>query len=87
MELSLKIGFAQIFSCCPKNLSCPKFWGGGGCSPPRPARPVRPRSIKKEKKESRVCVNRLEEKKKRRLCRSCGNRRLIPSRYVKFHKT
>ena len=30
MELSLKIGFAQIFSCCPKNLSCPKFGGGGG---------------------------------------------------------
>ena len=27
------------FSCCPKNLSCPQFWGG--CRPPRPARPVR----------------------------------------------
>ena len=40
METSLKPGFAQIFSCCPKNLSCPKFWGG--CSPPRPPpRPVR----------------------------------------------
>ena len=25
METSLKPGFAQIFSCCPKNLSCPKF--------------------------------------------------------------
>ena len=34
METSLKTGFAQIFSCCPKNLSRPKF-GGGGCSPPR----------------------------------------------------
>ena len=34
METSLKTGFAQIFSCCPKNLSCPDF--GGGCSPPRP---------------------------------------------------
>ena len=34
METSLKTGFAQIFSCCPKNLSCPKF-GGGGCSSPR----------------------------------------------------
>ena len=58
MELSLKIGFAQIFSCCPKNLSCPKFGGGGGGGPapppppPRPARPVRPRSIiSKEKVE------------------------------------
>ena len=41
METSLKTGFAQIFSCCPNNLSCPKFGGGGvGCSPPRrpPAR-------------------------------------------------
>ena len=31
METSLKTGFAQIFSCCPKNLSCPKF---GGLQPP-----------------------------------------------------
>ena len=36
METSLKPGFAQIFFCCPENLSCPKFGGGGGdCSPPR----------------------------------------------------
>ena len=34
--MSLKPGFAQIFSCYPKNLSCPKFEGGGGCSPLRP---------------------------------------------------
>ena len=27
METSLKTGFAQIFSCCPKKLSCPKFGG------------------------------------------------------------
>ena len=25
MEKSLKTGFAQIFSCWPKNLSCPNF--------------------------------------------------------------
>ena len=25
METSLKASFAQIFSCCPKILSCPKF--------------------------------------------------------------
>ena len=31
METSLKTGFAKIFSCCPNNLSSPKFgWGGGG---------------------------------------------------------
>ena len=33
MKTSLKADFAQIFSCCSKTLSCPKF--GGGCSPPR----------------------------------------------------
>ena len=33
METSLKTGFAQIFSCCPKDLSCP-ILGGGGTTPP-----------------------------------------------------
>ena len=32
MEMSLKTGFAQIFSFWPKNLSCPKF-GGGSADP------------------------------------------------------
>ena len=27
MQTSLKTDIAQIFSCCPKNLSCPKFGG------------------------------------------------------------
>ena len=27
METSLKPGFAQTFSCCPKNLSCAKLGG------------------------------------------------------------
>ena len=31
METSLKTGFAQIFSRCPENLSCPKF--GGAAAP------------------------------------------------------
>ena len=34
METSLKIGFAQVFSCCPKYLSCPKF--GGAAAPLAP---------------------------------------------------
>ena len=34
METSLKTGFAQIFSCCPKNLSRPKF--GGAAAPLAP---------------------------------------------------
>ena len=37
METSLKTGFAQFFSCCPKKLSCPKL--GGGLQPPRPTGP------------------------------------------------
>ena len=37
METSLKAGFAQIFSCCPKNLSCPKFGGAAALLAP-PAR-------------------------------------------------
>ena len=34
METSLNTGFAQIFSSCPKNLSCPKF--GGAAAPLAP---------------------------------------------------
>ena len=34
MQTSLKTAFAQIFSCCPKNLSCPK--SGGAAAPLAP---------------------------------------------------
>ena len=34
METSLKTGFAQIFSRCPRKSELPKIWGDG--SPPRP---------------------------------------------------
>ena len=34
METSLKSSFAQKFSCCPKNLSCPNF--GGAAAPLAP---------------------------------------------------
>ena len=37
VEMSLKTGSAQIFSCCPKNFSCPKF-GGAAASLAPPAR-------------------------------------------------
>ena len=37
MATSLRTGFAQIFSRCPKNLSCPKFGGAAGPLAP-PAR-------------------------------------------------
>ena len=38
METSLKTGFAQIFSCCPKNLALFKIWGGYSPFAPRPVR-------------------------------------------------
>ena len=38
MKTSLKVGFAQIFSCCPKNLSCPKLGGAAASLAPPPAR-------------------------------------------------
>ena len=38
MKTSLKAGFAQIFSCWPKNLSCPKFGGAAFPLAPRPVR-------------------------------------------------
>ena len=37
METSLKASFAQIFSCCPKILSCPKF--GEAAAPVAPSGP------------------------------------------------
>ena len=37
METSLKTVFDKIFSCCPKNLSCPKF--GGAAAPLVPPGP------------------------------------------------
>ena len=37
METSLKSSFAQKFSCCPKNLSCPNF--GGAAAPLAPPGP------------------------------------------------
>ena len=40
MQTSLKTGFAQIFSCYPKTLSCPKFEGAAAplAPPPQPVR-------------------------------------------------
>ena len=37
METSLKTGFAQVFTCCPKNLPCPKF--GRAAAPLAPPPP------------------------------------------------
>ena len=45
MGTSLKTGFAQIFSCCPKNLSCPKFGGAAAPLAP-PARTPMLRALK-----------------------------------------
>ena len=39
--MSLKTGFAQIFSCCPKNLSCPNFGGAAAPLAPPARTPMR----------------------------------------------
>ena len=44
METSLKTGFAQIFSRCPKNLSCPKFGGAAAPLAPPARTPMHQRS-------------------------------------------
>ena len=44
MKTSLKTGFAQIFSSCPKNLSCPKFGGAAAPLAPPARTPVGLRS-------------------------------------------
>ena len=41
MKTSLKAGFAQIFSCCLKNLSCPKFGGVAAPLAPPARTPMR----------------------------------------------
>ena len=41
METPLKTGFAQIFSCCPKNLSCPNFGGAAAPLAPPARTPIR----------------------------------------------
>ena len=55
MTTSLKAGFAQIFSCCPKN-ELPKIWrgggGGGGGRGGRPPPPPRPNRNNGKIKES-----------------------------------
>ena len=40
METSLKTGFAQIFSRCPKNMSCPKFEGAAAPLAPSTRTPM-----------------------------------------------
>ena len=46
MKTSLKAGFAQIFSCCPKNLSCPKFGGAAAPLAPPARTPMDNRNVK-----------------------------------------
>ena len=39
MKTSLRTGFAQIFSCCPKKAKLPKIWGVGAAAPLAPRLP------------------------------------------------
>ena len=54
METSLKTGFAQIFSCCPKNRSCPNF--GGAAAPLAPPGPYAYDTHKKISLHSTMCI-------------------------------
>ena len=47
METSLKTGFAQVFSCCPKNLSCPNFGGAAAPLAPPARTPMPPPGMPK----------------------------------------
>ena len=59
METSLKTGFAQIFSCCPKNLSCPNF--GGAAAPLAPPARTPMVILKKSVRSFQVNVKRHNE--------------------------
>ena len=74
METSLKPGFAQIFSCCPKNLSCPNF--GGGCSPPLPPGPyayvfIDMASLPRESSTERTGFPFFAQDRKQQNCSDC----------------
>ena len=66
METSLKTGFAQVFSCCPKNLSCPKFGGAAAPLAPPARTPMRVGVHKGHAKEN-VTKRRPQTPEKRRL--------------------
>ena len=65
METSLETGFAQIFSCCPKNLTCPNFGGAAAPLAPPARTPMRKQMKKKKKKKERK--KRKEKSGKKRL--------------------
>ena len=61
METSLKAGFAQIFSCCPKNLSCPKFGGAAApLAPPARTPMLKNKCIHTHFKGYFLCVKRFQ---------------------------
>ena len=65
METSLKAGFAQIFSCCPKILSCPKFGGAAAPLAPAARTPMggrgRELSLSRSREENFSCRDRSQE--------------------------
>ena len=65
--MSLKTGFAQIFSCCPKNLSCPNF--GGAAAPLAP--PARTPMVFRAIRELLPCQSYCIESSALTTCYSC----------------
>ena len=56
METSLKTGFAQVFSCCPKNLSCPNFGGAAAPLAPPARTPMLEREIRLQPRDTLALV-------------------------------
>ena len=85
METSLKTGFAQVFSCCPKNLSCPNF---GGAAAKRGHAPSRlPVNCYSKEKSKGICTEGYLEKYQFLLLLSV--QKLIPQprrRSLGFHR-
>ena len=84
METSLKAGFAQIFSCCPKILSCPKFGGAAAPLAPAARTPMggrgRELSLSRSREENFSCRDRSQEMYKKAWC-TC---KLVVSTYCCF---
>ena len=61
METSLKTGFAQIFSRCPKKSELPKIWGGAAAPLAPPARtPMSATQSLQRSVALRICCSQLK---------------------------
>ena len=62
VEMSLKTGFAQIFSCCPKNFGCPKFGGVAASLAPPVRTPMKKRQFQTAFEDTPAILTGIEQK-------------------------